>query len=65
MTIRLGDEQTEDLEAIAQTEDVPVSQVVREAIKALVENRRNDAEFQERLRTSVERNRKILERPAQ
>lgn len=65
MTIRLDDEQAEELNAIAQTEEVPVSQVIREAISALVETRRHDAEFQERLRASVERNRKILERLAQ
>ncbi len=65
MTIRLDDEQAEDLEAIAQTEDVPVAQVIREAITALVETRRRDIEFQERLRASVERNRKIIERLAQ
>ena len=65
MTIRLDEEQAEQLAAIAQTEGVSVSQAIREAIAELVEARRKDAAFQERLRASVERNRKILERLAQ
>jgi predicted transcriptional regulator len=64
MTIRLDDAQAEQLEAIAQTEGISVSQAIRDAIAALVEVRRQDAEFQERLRASIERNQRILDRLA-
>ncbi|MCL4555027.1 MAG: ribbon-helix-helix domain-containing protein [Actinobacteria bacterium] len=65
MTVRIDDNQAEQLEAIAQAEGVSISQAVREAIAALVEARRKDVAFQERLRASVERNQRILERLAQ
>lgn len=64
MTVRLSDEQAEQLEAIAAVEGIPVSQAVRDAIDEHLEARRKDVEFQRRLRASIERNQKILERLA-
>ena len=62
MTLRIDTDTAEQLEAIAQIEGVPMSQVVREALLQHIEERRGDAHFQKRLKASVERNQKILER---
>lgn len=62
MTLRIDMETAEQLEAIAQIEGTSTSAVVREALARLIEERRADADFQKRLRDSIERNRTILER---
>jgi predicted DNA-binding protein len=62
MTVRMARETAEQLEAIAQVESVPVAEVIREALARHIEERRNDAAFQKRLRASVERNKAIFER---
>jgi ribosomal protein S15P/S13E len=62
MTIRLSEEQAAELEAVARVDDVAVAEEVRAAITAHLEARRKDAQFQKRLRASLERNRKLLER---
>ncbi len=64
MTLRLSQEQAEALEAVAQADGVPVAEVVRSAITEHVERRRKDKAFQQRLRASLERNRRILEKLA-
>ncbi|MCZ7663138.1 MAG: ribbon-helix-helix protein, CopG family [Thermoleophilia bacterium] len=62
MTIRLSEEQAEQLEAVAAVEGIPVSRAVRQAIDGHIEARRQDLDFQRRLKASIERNQKILER---
>ena len=62
MTVRVDTETAEQLEGVAQVEGVPVAEVIREALSRHIEERRNDAEFQERLRASIERNKTTLER---
>ena len=64
MTLRIDMETAEQLEALEQVEGMPVSEVVRAALVRHIEERRDDAEFQKRLRDSMERNRLILERLA-
>lgn len=64
-TIRQNADQHAELEAVAEVEGVPVSQVVREAIADALEKRRNDPEFQKRLRRHLEENRRVLERLAE
>jgi|WetSurMetagenome_2_1015567.scaffolds.fasta_scaffold11705_2 predicted DNA-binding protein len=64
MTLRLDTETADQLEALAQVEGVPVSEVVREALAHHIEQRRADAEFQKRLHESIERNQAILKRLA-
>jgi hypothetical protein len=64
MTVRLSADQAAELEAVAQVEGVPVAEAIRSAIAALIEARRNDEAFRERLRTSIERNNQILEKLA-
>ena len=55
-TVRLDDEQAEELEAIAEE--------IRQASGERIVERRKDTEFQGRLRKSIEDNQKILERLA-
>ena len=64
MTLRIDTDTAEQLEALAQVEGTSVSDVVREALIRHIEERRADADFQKRLRDSIERNRLILERLA-
>jgi len=64
MTLRLSQEQAEALEAVAQADGVPVAEAVRSAIAAHIEQRRKDEGFQRRLRASLQRNQRILERLA-
>jgi len=62
MTLRIDIDTAEQLEAVAQVEAVPVSEVVRDALSRHIEARRKDPEFQKRLHESIERSRTILER---
>jgi len=64
MTLRLSQEQAEALEAVARADGVPVAEAVRSAIAAHIEQRRKDEDFQLRLRASLQRNQRILERLA-
>lgn len=63
-TVRLDDEQAEELEAIAEVDGVSVAEEIRQAIGERIAERRKDTEFQQRLRQSIEDNQKILERLA-
>ncbi len=62
MTVRMDAEQAAELEAVAQVDGVPISEAIRQAVTEHIETRRNDEEFQARLRASIERNRKILDK---
>lgn len=64
MTVRLSDEQAELLEAMARVDGTPVSEAVRVAIDERITARRDDAEFQSRLRRIMEQNQSALERLA-
>jgi predicted transcriptional regulator len=61
LSLRLPDEQAAALEAIAQADEVSVSETIRQAIDSQINQRRDDAEFQKRLRVAMERNQKALE----
>jgi predicted transcriptional regulator len=60
LLLRLDPELAEQLQAVADVEERPVSEVVREAIRSLVDHRRTDAEFQERLRATAEAQQRVL-----
>lgn len=63
-TLRLTVEEAEALEAIAGVDEVSINEEIRRAIGTHIEARRRDADFQQRLQASIERNREILERLA-
>ena len=62
LLLRLDFELAEELQAVAAVEGRPVSEVVREAIRQLVADRRTDDEFQERLRAAARDQQRLLGR---
>lgn len=64
MTLRLPADQAAELEAVARADGKTVSEAVREAIDALIDERRRDKEFRARIRTIIEEDRELLERLA-
>ena len=64
MTLRLPADQAAELEAVARGDGKAVSESVREAIGALIAERRKDKEFRARLRKMIEEDRAILDRLA-
>lgn len=62
LLLRLDPELAEELQAVAAVEGRPVSEIVREAIRALVAERRADRDFQERLRTAARDQQRLLRR---
>lgn len=65
LTVRLPAEQAEDIETIAQVEGVSVDEEIRAALADRIAARRADADFVARLRKTMERNRRALERLAE
>lgn len=64
-TIRQDKSQAADLEAVARVDGVPVSEAVRTAISDHINARRQDPEFQDRLRRIMDEERVVLERLAE
>ena len=60
MTIRLPADQAEDLDTVAAVDGHPVSQVIRMAIDRHIEERKQDAEFQDGLRQRIDHARQML-----
>jgi metal-responsive CopG/Arc/MetJ family transcriptional regulator len=60
--LRLDPGLAEELQAVAEVEGRPVSEIVREAIRELVDARRSDEEFQRRLRTVAKEQQRLLRR---
>lgn len=65
MTVRLPADQAKALEAVAEADGVAIADEIRTAIGELIEKKRRDPDFQERLRASLERHKSILERLAE
>jgi hypothetical protein len=63
-TLRLPAPLADELATVAEIDNVPVQQAVRDAIAEHIEARRKDKAFQERLRASADRHREIIERLA-
>ncbi|MGH9228689.1 MAG: ribbon-helix-helix protein, CopG family [Acidimicrobiales bacterium] len=53
LLLRLDPGLAEQLQAVAEVEERPMAEVVREAIRTLIEARRRDDQFQRRLRDSA------------
>jgi len=60
MVLRLDPGLAEQLQAVAEAEGRPVSDVVREAIAALVEQRRGDKKFLRLLEENLARHERVL-----
>lgn len=63
-TIRQSPEQASDVEAIARVEGIPVAEVIRTAIADLIEARRSDPAFRERLERRLVEDQAILRKLA-
>ncbi len=62
MTLRLTDEQAATLDLVARADDRTVTEVVRTAIDAHIEERRRDKDFKERLRRRHEQEQALYKR---
>jgi hypothetical protein len=65
MTLRLDADRAAELEAVARANGQSVSEAVRTAIEEMIDRARSDDEFQARLKESIARNQRVLERLAQ
>lgn len=65
ISVRLPDEMSEELAAIARVQDIPISEVIREAIENHIITRRTDKKFQQLIKKRLEEDRKLLERFAE
>jgi predicted DNA-binding protein len=65
MSLRLPEDKAAELAAIARTEEMPVSEVVREAIDKHIADCRGNKEFQERLKRRLKEDKALLERLAE
>lgn len=62
LLLRLDPALAEELQAVAAVEARPVSEVVRDAIRQLVDSRRTDDDFQQRLRVAAREQQRLLAR---
>jgi predicted transcriptional regulator len=62
ISVRVPDQMTAELAAIARTQDIPVSEVIREALENHIVSLRTDKGFQQLLKKRLEEDRKLLER---
>lgn len=65
MSLRLPEPMAAELAAVARTDEMPISQAVREAIEKHIAERRADEDFQQRLKRRLEEDREILHRLAE
>jgi predicted DNA-binding protein len=61
-SLRLPDYMAAELAAVARTDDMPVSEAVREAIEKHIADRRSDQDFQKRLKKRLEEDQEVLKR---
>ena len=64
MSLRLPEEKAAELAAIARTDEMPVSEVVREAIDNHIAAKRADKDFQRKLKKRLEEDQAVLKRLA-
>ena len=60
LLLRLDPDLAAQLQAVADVEERPVSEVVREAISALVSARKKDKRFQQRLQSTLKDQQRVL-----
>lgn len=64
VTLRIPAEQHAELEAVAQVEGISVNQAVNDAVGALIEAKRKDREFKQRLAAHMAEHKAVLDRLA-
>lgn len=60
--LRLPQGMSDELKAIARADDIPMSEVMREALEEFIVRRRSDKEFKERLAKRLEEDRDLVEK---
>jgi predicted DNA-binding protein len=65
MSLRLSETMAAELAAVARTDEMPISEAVREAIEKHIAERRADKDFQARLKRRLEEDREVLKRLAE
>jgi predicted DNA-binding protein len=63
-SLRLPEHMAAELSAVARTDDMPVSEAVREAIEKHIAERRADEQFQKRLKKLLQEDQEVLKRLA-
>ena len=61
-TVRFPIDQADALDAVARVDDVPVSEVIRAAVGAHIERRRQDPEFMARLKARIDQDQRLLKK---
>jgi predicted DNA-binding protein len=64
-SLRLPDYMAAELAAVARTDEMPVSEAVREAIEKHIAERRADPDFQRRLKKLLQEDQEVLKRLAE
>jgi predicted transcriptional regulator len=64
-TVRLPEDLAREAEAVARAQGTSVNQLIIEALHNEIERVRQDAEFRSKVKSIVERDRKILDRLAE
>ena len=64
-SLRLPEEMAAELAAVARADDMPMSEVVREAIEKHITERRTDKDFQKRVKQLLEEDQEVLKRLAE
>lgn len=64
ISLRLPEQMAAELAAIARTKDLPVSEVIREAIENHIAALSTDKDFRQRLKKHLEEEQKVLKRLA-
>jgi predicted transcriptional regulator len=64
MTIRIDDDLNDEVDAVARTDDLPVSEVVRAALRHYIAARKSDPQFQARLRELQAKDTEVIGRLA-
>lgn len=62
VSVRLEEDILNDADFVSRIDGMPVSEMMRQAITEYLHTRRNDPEFADRLRKTIEHDKKILER---
>ena len=65
ISVRLPDEMAAELAAIGRVQDIPISEVIREAIENHIVTRRTDKKFKQQIKKRLEEDRQLLERFAE
>jgi hypothetical protein len=63
-SLRIDEELSAEMNAVARADDVPVSELVRAALYRYIAERKSDPQFQARLRELLEKDREVIERLA-